>query len=93
MRGDIAVSWQRQRRSFRLTVDVPPETTARLVVPPPDEGQWRAIQVNDALVWQDGALQPNDVGVTAARVEPDGVHLDIDRHGQLAIEARLEPSA
>lgn len=93
IRGDIAVSWQRQRRSFRLTVDVPPETMARVVVPPPDEGQWRAIQVNDALVWQDGALQPNTVGATAARVEPDGVHLDIDRDGQLVVETRLEPLA
>jgi len=89
VRGDIAVSWQRQRRSFRLTVDMPPETTARVVLPPPDKGQWRSIQINDDLVWQDGALQPNDVGVTNARVGPDGVHLDIDRHGQLAIEASL----
>jgi len=89
VKGDIAVSWERGPQSFRLTVDVPPETSARIVVPPPEEGQWRAIRVNGALVWQDGALQPNAVGVTNVRVEPDGVHLDIDRQGQLAIEARL----
>jgi hypothetical protein len=88
-RGDIAVSWQRQRRSFQLTVDVPSDTRARIVVPPPYEGQWRTIQANGALVWQDGTLQPNAAGVTSARVAPDGVQLDIDRLGQLAIEARL----
>jgi len=87
--GDIAVSWERRPRSFRLIVDVPPETIARIVVPPPHEGQWRAIRVNDSVVWQDGVLQANAVGVTGVRVEPDGVHLDIDGQGQLAMEARL----
>ena len=72
-------------------MDVPPETTARIVVPPPDDGQWRAIRVNGVVVWRDGAVQPNTVGVMDARVEPDGVHLDIDRQGELAIEARLDP--
>jgi hypothetical protein len=93
VRGDIAVSWERGPRSFRLTVDVPPETTARVVVPAPDDGQWRAIQVNGGVVWRDGAVQPNTVGVVDARVEPDGVHLDIDRQGHLAIEARLDTLA
>ncbi len=93
VRGDIAVSWERRPGSFRLTVDVPPETTARILVPPPDEGQWRAIRANGGVVWRDGALQPNTVGVTDARVDSDGVHLDIDRPGQSAIEARLEPLA
>ena len=92
-RGDIIVAWEPARRRSGWTVEVPPETTARVVVPPPDEGQWRAIQVNGDLVWQDGAIHPNAVGVTAARVDPDGVHLDIDRHGQLTIEARLDRPA
>ena len=87
------MSWERRSGSFRLSVDVPPETAARIVVPPPDKGQWRAIRVNDALVWEDGALQPNTVGITDTRVEPDGVHLDIDRQGRLAIEARSDLSA
>jgi alpha-L-rhamnosidase len=89
VKGDIAISWERRRESFRLTVDVPPETTARIVIPPPDAGQWRAIRVDGGVVWRDGVLQPNAVGVTDARLEPDGVHLDIDRQGRLAIEARL----
>jgi hypothetical protein len=93
VRGDIAVSWERGPRSFRLTVDVPPETTARVVVPAPDDGQWRAIQVNGDVVWRDGAVQPNAVGVTDARVEPNGVHLDIDPQEHLAIEARLDTQA
>jgi hypothetical protein len=93
VRGDIAVSWKRGPRLFRLEVDVPPETAARIVVPPPDEGQWRAIRVNGVVVWRDGALQANTVGITDARVEPDGVHLDINRQGHLAIEARLDFSA
>jgi len=89
VRGDIAVSWQRQLRSFRLNVGMPPDTRAEVVVPPPHEGQWQAIEVDGGIVWQDGVVRTNTVGVTGARVELDGVHLDIDREGQLAIEARL----
>jgi hypothetical protein len=93
VRGDIAVSWERGPRLFRLDVDVPPDTAADIVVPPPDEGQWRAIRANGVAVWQEGSLQPNTVGITDGRVEPDGVHLDIDRQGHLTIEARLDFSA
>lgn len=89
VRGDIAVFWERRRRSFQLTVDIPPEATVRTVVPPPDDGQWGTVRVNSALVWQDGAFRPNAVGAVDARLEPDGVHLYIDRQGQLAIEAQL----
>jgi hypothetical protein len=90
VRGDIAVSWERRSRSFGLVVDVPPETTARIIVPPPDDGRWRAIRVNGRVVWRDGALLLNTVGVADARAEADGVHLHIDRQGELAIEARLD---
>jgi alpha-L-rhamnosidase len=90
VKGDIAVSWEGRRRSFRLTVGVPPKTTARIVVPPPDEGQWRVVRVNSAVVWRDGALQPNAAGVTEARAEPGGIQLEIERQGRLAIEARRD---
>jgi hypothetical protein len=93
VRGDIAVSWERKRGSLRLTVVVPAETTARIVVPPPDAGQWRAVRVDGHIVWGVGALQPNTVGVTTARVEPDGVHLDVARSGPLSIEASVDAPA
>jgi alpha-L-rhamnosidase len=87
VKGDIPVSWEREPESSRLTVDVPRETKAQIVVPAPDEGQWRIIRVNGSIVWRDGALQPNAVGVTNARVEPNGVHLDVERDGQLVVDA------
>jgi hypothetical protein len=90
VKGDIAVSWDRRRRSFRLTVDVPPATAVQMVVPPPDSGQWRTVRVDGRAVWRDGMLQPNAVGVLDAWAEADGIHLDIGRHGPIAIEARLD---
>ncbi len=87
VKGDIPVSWERQPGSFRLSLNVPREGKARIVVPAPDEGQWQVIRVNRNVVWREGALQPNRVGVTDALVDPDGVHLNVERAGQLVIEA------
>jgi hypothetical protein len=56
-----------------------------VVVPPPAKA-WRAI--GSTLVCR---TEPFSHGHDA-RAEPDGIHLDIDRHGQPTIEARLEPS-
>ena len=48
------------------------------------------MELSDGIVWRDGAFQPNVAGVTDAQVEPDGVHLDIGKQGELSVEARLD---
>ena len=48
-----------------------------------------AVVLDQTAFYPGGGGQPNDVGVTNARVGTEGVQLDIDRHGKLAIDASL----
>eukprot|EP00040_Diaphanoeca_grandis_P012333 m.62571 g.62571 ORF g.62571 m.62571 type:complete len:1144 (-) comp23173_c0_seq2:336-3767(-) len=87
--GPISVSWVNATGTIKLTVDVPPDVTARVVVPQHVGGGWQSVHIVESqqVVWEHGRQVDSLFKGITARVRDGCVELVVTA-GAFSFEAR-----